>query len=174
MKKNENISSLCAIGILAYLLISSLAFASCRSNRNLDSSVETHTEGASTASSAQKDSTASQAHRRDSTSDITSEKQYLRTTWYRPDGSIRKVQESGRKAERTCVAVHDTGSSAVHVSENKADSTVVTKVQTKEVVHEDTSSDSRPVQGSEWGWIAGVFVVVVVVFGYIAYRKRKK
>jgi hypothetical protein len=157
----------------AILILLSVVFVFCRSNRNLDSAVQTDTESASTASSVQKDSTSSQAHRRDSTSDITSEKQYLRTTWYRPDGTIRKVQESGREAERNSVAVHDTGSSDVHVNENKADSTAATKVQTKEVVHEDTDTDSRPVQGSEWGWFAGAFVLAVVVFGYIEYKKSR-
>ncbi|MBF0649173.1 hypothetical protein IR083_10105 [Dysgonomonas sp. GY75] len=157
---------------MAYLLIGTLAFASCRSNRDFNSTAETHTEGASTASSVQKDSTSAQAHRRDSTSDISSEKQYLRTTWYRPDGTIRKIQESGREAERARVAVHDTGSSDVHVSEAKVDSTAAISTQAKEIIHEDVNNDSRPVQGSEWGWFAAAFVLVVIVFGYWEYRKR--
>lgn len=155
----------------AVLILLSIVFVFCRSNRNLDRSVETHTEGASTVSSIQKDSAASQAHRRDSTSDITAERQYLRTIWYRPDGTIRKIQESGRETERARVAVSDTGSSDVHVSENKIDSTAVTKAQSKEVVHEDTDTDSRPVQGNEWGWLAGAFVLVIVIFGYIEYKR---
>jgi len=150
-----------------------ISYTCCRSslayNRNLASESSGNVELSSVSSSA----STSQTHSHNSTSDITSEKQYLRTTWYRPDGTIRKIQEEGRKAERTCVAVHDTGSSAVHVSENKTDSTAATRAQTKEVVHEDTSSDSRPVQGSEWGWIAGVFALVVVVFGYMKYKKSR-
>ena len=174
----KNYLSSRAIGTLAHWHIFTLAYllivcASCRSNRNLDSSVETHTEGASTVSSIQKDSTASQTHRRDSTSDITAERQYLRTTWYRPDGTIRKIQESGREAERARVAVSDTGSSDAHVSEAKADSTAAISTQAKEAIHEDTNTDSRPVQGNEWGWFAGAFVLIIVIFGYWEYRKNK-
>jgi cobalamin biosynthesis Mg chelatase CobN len=157
--------------ILAYLLI---VFASCRSNRDFNSTTETHTESASTVSSIQKDSAASQAHRRDSTSDITSEKQYLRTTWYRPDGTIRKIQESGREAERARVAVHDTGSSDVHVSEAKVDSTRKINMKKLEAQQLKSFTDSRPVQGNEWGWFAAAFVLVVIVFGYWEYRKRIK
>ncbi|GAB6121000.1 hypothetical protein [Dysgonomonas termitidis] len=156
----------------AVLILLSIVFTFCRSNRNLDSFVQTDTESASTASSVQKDSAASQTHRRDSTSDIASERQYIRTTWYRPDGTIRKVQESGRESERTSMAVSDTGSSAVHVSENKADSTRKIKLKKLETQQLKEFTDSRPVQGSEWGWFAGAFVLIVVIFGYIEYKKK--
>jgi hypothetical protein len=146
------------------------AFIACRSNKDLHKISEVDSEIQSGASTHSKDSTATTTSTRDSISDIASERQYIRTTWYRPDGTIRKIQEEGRETERARVAVSDTGSSDVSVSENKIDSTAVTKAQSKEVVHEDTDTDSRPVQGNEWGWFAGAFVLVVVVF-YIRYRR---
>lgn len=155
------------------LILLSGLFVFCRSNRNLDSTVETHIESASTASSVQKDSTAAQTHHRDSTSDIAAERQYLRTTWYRPDGSIRKVQESGREAMRNSVAVRDTGSSAVHVSGNRTDSTWTLNRKILETQRLKEFTDSRPIQGSEWGWAIGAFTLIVVVFGYWEYRKNK-
>lgn len=159
----------------AILFLLPIVFVFCRSNRDFKGSVQTHTENAATASSVQKDSTASQAHRRDSTSDIKSEKQYLRTTWYRPDGTIRKIQEAGHKAKQSHVAVSDTGSSAVHVSENKTDST--RKINLKKLETEELRSftDSRPIQGVEWIWvILAVVIVTGIICSIIIYKIRLK
>jgi hypothetical protein len=158
----------------AFLILLPIIFGFCRSNRDFNSSVQTETESASATSSVQKDSMSSQTYRRDSTSDIAAERQYIRTTWYRPDGTICKVQEAGREAERTRVAVSDTGSSSVHVSENKADSTSKVNLKKQETQQLNEFTDSRPVQGSEWGWFAGAFALAVVIFGYFEYRMKIK
>lgn len=149
------------------------AFVACRSNKDFNKVSESVSEAQSNASIHSKDSTASQTHRRDSTSDITAERQYLRTTWYRPDGTIRKIQESGREAERARVAVSDTGSSDVHVNENKIDSTRKETRKKLETQQLKSFTDSRPVQGNEWAWLAGAFVLIIVIFGYWEYRKNK-
>lgn len=149
------------------------AFVACRSNKYLHKVSESVSETQSSASIYSKDSTSTTTSTRDSISNITSEKQYLRTTWYRPDGTIRKIQESGREAERTSVAVHDTGSSAVSVTEQKVDSTKKVNLKKLETEQLKSFSDSRPVQGNEWGWFAGAFVLIIVIFGYWEYKKVK-
>lgn len=149
------------------------AFVACRSNKDLHKVSESVSEMQSSASTHSKDSTATTTSTRDSISNITSEKQYLRTTWYRPDGTIRKIQEEGREVERTELAVHDTGSSTVSVTEQKVDSTAKVNQKKLETQQLKSFTDSRPVQGNEWGWLAGAFVLIIVIFGYWKYRKNK-
>jgi hypothetical protein len=71
------------------------------------------------------------------------------------------------------VAVSDTGSSDVHVSENKIDSTRKETRKKLETQQLKSFTDSRPVQGNEWGWFAGAFVLIIVIFGYWEYKKVK-
>lgn len=157
------------IFILAYFLIIPVA---CRSNKDLHKVSESVTETQSSASTQSKDSTVTTTNTRDSTSNITTEKQYIRTTWYRPDGTIRKIQEEGREVERTELAVHDTGSSAVSVAEQKTDSTK--KVNRKKLETEQLKAftDSRPIQGSEW--IAVMAVIIGAIYLMVVYYLPKK
>lgn len=154
------------------------ALIACRSNKDLNKVSESVSEKQSSVSIHSKDSTATTNNTRDSTSNITAEKQYIRTTWYRPDGTISAVQDSWWDSRREELAVHDTGSSAVSVTEQKADST--SKENRKELETEQLKAftDSRPVQGGkEWfGVILGVslplILVIAVIIIYI--KKRKK
>ncbi|MDR1883730.1 MAG: hypothetical protein LBR26_13240 [Prevotella sp.] len=147
------------------------AVFSCHSSKNRNSSFEVLSESASNVLSTRKDSASSYVFRCDSMADITAERQYIRTIWYRPDGSIQAVQDNWRGADRTGVAVSHTGSSDVSVAEQTTDSASVTGTQTKETVSEDSKTDYRLVQGTEWLWVAGAFVLAVAGFGFWKYKK---
>lgn len=157
--------------ILVYLLF---AFVACRSNKDLHKVSESVSEMQSSASTQSKDSTVTTTNTRDSTSNITTEKQYIRTTWYRPDGTIRKIQEQGRATERTELAVHDSGSSAVSVAEQKVDSTK--KVNRKKLETEQLKAftDSRPIQGSEWIAVIAVIIGAICLMAVYYLPKKKK
>ena len=151
------------------------ALASCRSNKEIHKISESEIESQSTVSTQRKDSTGSSTNQRDSISNIITENQYIRTTWYRPDGTIQAIQDSWREARHEELAVHDSGSSSVSVNEEKTDSTTRTKMKTFEKADLKSFSDSRPVQGVEWLWIvlpivAGALVLVLLL--YLKYRKK--
>lgn len=148
------------------------ALIACRSNKDLNKVSESVSETQSSASIHSKDSTATTTSTRDSMSNITAEKQYIRTTWYRPDGTISAVQDSWWDSRREELAVHDTGSSAVSVAEQKVDSTK--KVNRKKLETEQLKAftDSRPIQGAEW--IAVIAVIIVAICLMVIYYLPKK
>ncbi len=159
--------------LYAFIFICLLfAFAACRSNKDLQKVSESALDVQGSASAHSKDSTATTTSTRDSMSNISSEKQYIRTTWYRPDGTIRKIQEEGREVERTELAVHDIGSSAVSVAEQKVDSTKKVNRKTLETEQLKAFTDSRPIQGAEW--IAVIAVIIVAICLMIIYYLPKK
>lgn len=158
----------------AFIFIFSLyVLTACRSNRTVDGTMETRSDAETSLSKQTHDSIASQTIRRDSTTKITTEKQYIRTTWYRPDGTIQKIQEERRGARQDELAISHTGSSDVSVKETQSDSISKTKEQTREAEHEDNTTDTRPVQGIEWFWIA-IAISLVAGIGLIAFFIYKK
>lgn len=157
--------------ILLLLLIAS----ACRSNRSLDKVSQTLSQTESNVSVLAKDSAASQTNKRDSVSNITTEQQFIRTVSFRPDGTIQSIQEEWRGSRRDELAVSDTGSSDVHLSETQKDSTVVNSTQAKEIKHEESKDDTRPVQGEEWFWIMlPICIIVILALIFLAYRYRDK
>lgn len=148
------------------------ALIACRSNKDLNKVSESVSETQSSTSIHSKDSTAKTTSTRDSTSNITSKKQYIRTTWYRPDGTIRKIQEEGWATERTELAVHDTGSSSVSVAEQKVDSARKVNLKKLETEQLKAFTDSRPIQGAEW--IAVIAVIIVAICLMVIYYLPKK
>jgi len=161
-----------------YVLISLFlvfAIASCRSNKELNKVSESVSQAESVVSATTKDSTATATNSRDSTSDITTEKQYIRTTWYRPDGTIQKVQESGWSTRHEQLAVRDTGSSAVSVKDVHVDSTRTVESKKRETENLKSTTDSRPIQGNEWAIIAIIVCITVsVLAGIILYKLTRK
>lgn len=153
------------------------ALIACRSNKDMHKVSESASETETKASIQSKDSTVTTTNTRGRTSNITTEKQYIRTTWYRPDGTISAVQDSWWDSQRDELATHEIGSSSVSVAKQKADSTKKVNQKKLETEQLNAFTDSRPIQGSEWfGVIIGISVVLILVaiILYTIYRKKKK
>ncbi|MBK5720154.1 hypothetical protein JGH11_04635 [Dysgonomonas sp. Marseille-P4677] len=156
--------------LISFIILFTLI--ACRSNKNLNKVSEFESQTESIVSSQSKDSTGITTNTRDSISNTTTEKQYIRTTWYRPDGTIQKIQEEGRDTRQEGLAVRHTGSSAISLTEQKADSTQKTTVKENETEQLQSTTDSRLIQGSDWLWI-GIFVSIALFCTFILIKIKR-
>ncbi len=148
-----------------------LCLVGCRANRSVDRSLRENIESDGTLSSFRTDSTSQETRRNDSVRSIKNEVRYIRTTGYRPDGTIEFVQEEWMKSGSTELAVSVSESSNIHVSKQETDSTYKIKIKKLETEQLKTFVDTRPVQGIDWLWI--IIAVLIVVFVVFIWYKRK-
>jgi hypothetical protein len=154
-----------------YLLLL-VVFVACHSNRTMDRTTENKSVAEGTDTVAQVDSTRTSAEQRDSTSTITSVSMYAKTTFFGDSGGISSIREEWWDAESSGVAVRSGRTSEVHVTGRNETAHRKMEQSAFETIKEAVKTDSRLVQGNEWGWFAAAFVLVVVIFGYWEYRKR--
>lgn len=158
-------------GILILLLV---VLGACRSNRHSDSSYVNQQSSTETGAIVRKDSTRSEREGKNTVGTITNEVREIETTYYRPDGTIQKIQRERRNTGSSELSVSDTRSSDVSVT---TDSIYREKHQASETtdIRATTSVvDNRPVQGSEWLYVAGVIGVILVIVIIILIRKFRK
>lgn len=146
-----------------------LCFPSCRSNRNVDRTMQEESKVETVESTHSKDSSHVVREFEGSNTKITNEQRYIRTTQFNPDGSIRCLREEWRGIGSIELADGRGRSSEVSVSEQKTDSTY--KRELKKVGFEKLKSftDTRPVQGSEWLWI--LLAVGIIGLGIFLIKK---
>lgn len=159
-----------------YALIILLFLASgCRSSRNTS---DTHVSDQSTLSQANvrneqistKVSTLSVV----STTTDTNIKEYFKTTVFNPDGSVSEVQEQWRDTRRNELA-DSSGRKQDDTLINRNDSTTTdidNNIEVKQTTQ--THTDSRPVQGVEWLYIACVGGVIIFIIIILAWPKQRK
>ena len=101
-------------------------------------------------------------------------KEYFKTTVFNADGSISEVQEQWRDTRRNELA-DSTGQRSDVSGINRNDSTS-TQVENDIEVKQTTQShtDSRPVQGVEWLYVACVGGIVILIIIIFAWPKKKK
>lgn len=140
-----------------------LCFLACRSNRNIDRTIQEGSKTETSKSIDRKDSSTVDTEYQESRTKVSNEVRFIRTTAYRPDGTIRSIQEECRGSGSTELVDGRGRSSENTVTEIKNDSTAVTesKKDLKEKIQ--SSSDSRPIQGVEWFYIALGFGALVLV-----------
>ena len=157
------------------LLILLFLVSGCRSSRN---TTDTHVSDQSTLSQTNvrneqistKVSTLSVV----STATDTNIREYFKTTVFNPDGSVSEVQEAWRDTRRNELA-DSTGQRSDVSGINRNDSTstdISNDIELKQTTQSHT--DSRPVQGVEWLYIACVGGIVILIIILIIWLKIKK
>ncbi len=131
-----------------------LCFLGCCSNRNVDRTMQEESKVEAVESTHSKDSSHVVREFEGSNTKITNEQRYIRTTQFNPDGSIRCLREEWRGTGSLELADGRGRSSAVSVSEQKSDSTYKKELKKIEFEKLKSFTDTRPVQGFEWLWIA--------------------
>lgn len=130
-----------------------LCFLGCRSNRNVDRTMQEESKVETVESTHSKDSSHVVREFEGSNTKITNEQQYIRTTQFNSDGSIRSLHEEWRGIESLELADGRGRSSEVSVNEQKTDSAYKRELKKIEFEKLKSFTDTRPVQGFEWLWI---------------------
>lgn len=158
-------------GIFILLLV---VCSACRSNKHSDRAYVNQQSAEETHTVVRKDSTRSEREGKNTVGTTTNDIREVETTYYRPDGTIQKIQRERRKSGSTQLSVSDTRSSDVSVT---TDSTHRKKQEASKTTENKTTVsvvDNRPVQGSEWLYVAGVTGVILIIVIIILIRKFTK
>ncbi|SBV91846.1 conserved hypothetical protein [uncultured Dysgonomonas sp.] len=140
-----------------------LCFLACRSNRNIDRTIQEGSKTETSKSIDRKDSSTVDTEYQESRTKVSNEVRFIRTAAYRPDGTIRSIQEEWRDSGSTELVDGRGRSSENTVTEIKSDSAAVTESKKDLKEKMQSSSDNRPVQGVEWFYIALGFSALVLV-----------
>lgn len=147
----------------------------CRSSRNTtDTHISDHSKETKKEVSSETISLQSSMLTTTRTSTDTNIKEYFRTTLFNPDGSVSQVQEAWRDTRRNELA-DSTGQRSDDTLINRNDSTstdVDNDIEVKQTTQSHT--DSRPVQGVEWLYVACVGGIVILIIIIFAWPKKKK
>ncbi len=152
-----------------------LILVSCRSTKHSHTDYTGSTALERNESSRQADSTVTVTVIQDTTQTETTIQEYERKTDYLPDGTISSVSERWRSTGLKQLHTKSQEKTSKSGSE-KHDSLQLKKAemqQLKQLV--DTTTDSRPVQGSEWLFVIGFIIAAVCgLIAYILYKQKKK
>lgn len=158
----------------ALIIIFFIGFG-CRSSRNItDTHISNHSKETKKEVSSETISLQSSMLANTRTSTDTNIKEYFKTTVFNPDGSISEVQEQWRDTRRNELA-DSTGQRSDVSGINRNDSTstqVANDIEIKQTTQSHT--DSRPVQGVEWLYVAIVAGVIILIIILIIWLKIKK
>lgn len=158
----------------ALIIIFFIGFG-CRSNRNAtDTHIRDHSKTSKTEVSNETISVQSSMLATTRTATDTNIKEYFKTTVFNPDGSVSEVQEQWRDTRRNELA-DSTGQRSDVSGINRNDSTstdVDNDIEVKQTTQSHT--DSRPVQGVEWLYVACVGGIVILTIIIFAWPKTKK
>lgn len=147
----------------------------CRSSRNTtDTHSRDHSKTSKTEVSNETISVQSSMLATTRTATDTNIKEYFKTTVFNPDGSVSEVQEQWRDTRRNELA-DSTGQRSDVSGINRNDSTftdVDNDIELKQTTQSHT--DSRPVQGVEWLYVACVGGIVILTIIIFAWPKTKK
>lgn len=147
----------------------------CRSSRNTtDTHISDHSKGSKKEVSSETISLQSSMLTTTRTATDTNIKEYFRTTLFNPDGSVSQVQETWRDTRRNELA-DSTGQRSDDTLINRSDSTstdIANDIEVKQTTQSQT--DSRPVQGVEWLYVACVGGIVILIIIIFAWPKKKK
>lgn len=147
----------------------------CRSSRNTtDTHIRDHSKTSKTEVSNETISVQSSMLATTRTATDTNIKEYFKTTVFNPDGSVSEVQEQWRDTRRNELA-DSTGQRSDVSGINRNDSTstdVDNDIEVKQTTQSHT--DSRPVQGVEWLYVACVGGIVILIILLFAWPKTKK
>ncbi|QIK56087.1 hypothetical protein G7051_17655 [Dysgonomonas sp. HDW5B] len=147
----------------------------CRSSRNTtDTHISDHSKESKKEVSSETISLQSSMLTITRTATDTNIKEYFRTTLFNPDGSVSQVQEQWRGTRQNELSDSSGRSSNISLI-NRNDSTS-TEIDTDIEVKQTTQShtDSRPVQGIEWLYVACVGGIVILIIIIFAWPKKKK
>lgn len=147
----------------------------CRSNRNAtdthisDYSKETKKEVSSETISLQSSMLTTTRSATD-----TNIKEYFRTTLFNPDGSVSQVQEAWRDTRRNELADSTGQRSDVSgiIRKDSTSSDIANDIEVKQTTQSQT--DSRPVQGVEWLYVACIGGIVILIILLFTWPKKKK
>lgn len=152
-----------------------LCLVGCRANRNVNRSVQEGSQTESAQSVSRKDSSTVVREFEDTSSRITNEVRYIRTTGYRSDGTIQFVQDEWRGSGSVELASGSGRTSEVSISEqhtNNTHKTITNKLETEQL---KSFVDTRLIQGIEWLWvILAVVIVAGIICSIIIYKIRLK
>lgn len=147
----------------------------CRSSRNTtDTHISDHSKTSKTEVSNETISVQSSMLATTRTATDTNIKEYFKTTVFNQDGSVSEVQEQWRDTRRNELA-DSTGQRSDVSGINRNDSTftdVDNDIEVKQTTQSHT--DSRPVQGVEWLYVACVGGIVILTIIIFAWPKTKK
>ena len=98
---------------------------------------------------------------------------FTRITEFDSTGTVRRIQETWRDRQRVYLVNEERSARTVSVKNTDQQITIrdTTSTVSSEVV--EVKTDSRPIQGFEWFWIALSGVLVLTVIIYIIYNRLK-
>lgn len=161
-------------GIIKYSIIGCtclffLICFSCRSGKHSDYKFQEYAGRIDTVSNIRKDSSASVSETNDRSTVVTKERQYLRSVSFDSLGRISNIQESWRDYGSGRMDESKGRQGTVSVSAETTQQKSTSGSYTKASGESESNTDSRPVQGVEWGYIA---LAALFVFGIIRYLKN--
>jgi hypothetical protein len=101
-------------------------------------------------------------------------KSYIRVTEFDTTGAIRSISEAWGDRQRSDMATEERTARAVSMNEKEQD--VAERDSSSTIINETVHSkaDSRPIQGSEWGWVIITGAVILVSCILIIAKRRKR
>lgn len=144
-------------------------FCSCRSSKHDNYSFSEQIKKNDSLSSVRRDSSASVSETNDRSTVVTKERQYLRSVSFDSLGRISNIQESWRDYGSGRMDESKGRQGTVSVSAETAQQKSTSGSYTKASGESESNTDSRPVQGVEWGYIA---LAALFVFNIIRYLKN--
>lgn len=136
----------------------------CRSNRELNRSVEKESQTARYDTSTKLEHSGIEVQKQESSISLQNEVRNIRTVFYRDDGSISHIQEEQRTTGSVKLDDGSGRSSSFSMKEENDSTSTSENEKEKDIEREKKITDSRPVQGSEWIFVAlGICLAIFII-----------
>lgn len=160
--------------LLGLVVLVSMVFSDCRSSKDMDKHIQESAERKGEVATVRTDSTRTERVDSDSTAAIKIINEYIRKILFADDGRISGIQDEWRTIGSAQLSTGTRRSSEVSVNKETKDSTYSDTNNRTEDQTETIVADSRPVQGSEWGWVALVAGAVIILMCVVLIKEFRK